>query len=105
MWGIGAAAVTVAALLVPAPTGPELPEPLPGPFQGCVVPLATALDTSCPPGDRDRPPGGCILQLQGPLREPLPVVPEQQCPGTEPDRSPRLDVSPSVVEPQSFREE
>jgi hypothetical protein len=93
MWGIGAAAVTVALLLAPAPSGRELPEPLPQPFQGCVVPVATERDP-CPPGGADRPPGGCILPLQDPLREPLPVVPEQQCPGTEPDRSPRLDVFP-----------
>lgn len=92
MWGIGAAAVTVALLLAPAPTGGELPEPPPQPFQGCVVPLAAVIDP-CPPDDRDRPPGGCILPLQGPSREPLQVVPEQPCPEREPV-PPRPDVFP-----------
>ena len=97
MWGIGAAAVMVAALLAPVPTGPDLPEPLPGPQRGCVLPLATVLDPvldPCPPDDRDQPPGGCILPLQDPLREPRLAVPAQPCPETEPDRPPRLDVFP-----------
>lgn len=107
MWGIGTAAMTVAVLLAPSPAAPELPEPRPQPFQGCVLPLTSLLTSvvdPCPPDDRDLPPGGCVLPLQdasrGALaRDPrgdslLPPLPERPCPDARPDRSPRFDVFP-----------
>ena len=89
MWGIGSTVMTVAALLAAPPSGPELPEPLPEPQQGCVLPLTTTL-TPCPPGQPDRSPEGCIVPLRGSL------PPGLWSPGAEPgpDRRTRPETVP-----------
>ncbi len=82
MWELGAAAAAIAALLVPAAPGPDLPPPLPppGPDQGCVVPLDTVLDP-CAPEEEVRPPVLCVV----PVTRFVPPTLQPDCPDPVPD--------------------
>ena len=81
MWELGAAAAAIAALLVPAAPGPDLPPPLPPPGpDGCVVPLDTVLDP-CAPEEEVRPPVLCVV----PVTRFVPPTLQPDCPDPVPD--------------------